>query len=224
MSEKQRIFKNVSMRFSIRMTSVLPPMDTLEFIDLLVKAGYIRIAPTPPGTQRGVRFAFTGPIARRGDVIIDVNDERGIIGVASPLPDLTIKSFEEVIQLIKSNLKVDPESMASFYEFIGHCEVESPHSPVEKIGHISEKISIIEEISKVIGRDTSLFTLRLAPKGEMPNQVEWFDITIEPHLIHARSVYTVSAVYRSQNKSLVQKFAEGFLTIIEKMLDIIEKS
>jgi hypothetical protein len=206
------------------MTSVLPPIDTIEFIDLLVKAGYIRIAPpTPSGTQRGVRFSFTGPIARKGDVIIDVSDERGIIGVASPLSDLTIKSFEEILQLIRSNLKFDPESIASFYEFIGQCEVESPYSPVEKIGHISEKNSIIDEISKVIGRDTSLFTLRLVPKGEIPNQVEWFDVTIEPHLIHARSVYTISAVYRSKNKSLVQKFAEGFLTTIDKILEIIEK-
>ena len=222
-TEKHRSFKNMSIRFSIRMTYVLPPLDTVELIDLLVRTGYTRTAPpTPSGRQRGVRFTFTGPIARKGDIIIDVNDERGIIGVSSPSPASTIQGFNEVFQLAKSNLKVDPESMASFYEFIGQCEVESQFSPLEKIGQISEKVRAIEEFGKVIGKDTSLFSLRLAPKGEIPNQTEWFDITIEPHLIHTTSVYTISVVYRSHDKSKVQKFIEEFLAKTTKILDIIE--
>jgi hypothetical protein len=222
-TEKQRSFKNMSIRFSIRMTYVLPPLDTIELIDILVRTGYIRTAPpAPSGRQRGVQFAFTGSIARKGDTIVDVNDERGVIGISSPSPASTIQGFNEVFQLIKSNLKVDPESMASFYEFIGQCEVESEHNPLEKIGQISEKVRAVEEFGKVIGKNASLFSLRLAPKGETPNQTRWFDITIEPHLIHTTSVYTISVVYRSPDKPEVQKFVEEYLANITKILDIIE--
>jgi len=221
-ASKQRNFKNTNIRFSIRMFYVLPPIDTVELIDLLIKAGYTRTAPPTPGRQRGVQFTFTGPIARKGDIIIDVNDERGILGVASPLPASTIHGFNEVLQLIKTTLKVDPESMAEFYELIGQCEVESQISPITKFGQISEKIKLMEEFSKVTGKDTSFFSLRLVPKGEIPNQAEWFDITIEPHLVHATSTYNISVVYRSQDKSKVRKFTEEFLSNVTEILDIIE--
>jgi hypothetical protein len=169
-----------------------------------------------------VQFSFTGPIARKGDVILDVNDERGILGVASPLPASAIQGFNEVLQLIKANLKVDPEIMAGFYELIGQCEVESKINPITKFGQISEKIKIMEEFSKVIGKDASLFSLRLVPKGEIPNQAEWFDITIEPHLVHPTSIYNISVVYRSLDKSKVQKFTEEFFAKVTEILDVIE--
>lgn len=222
-TETKRKIKNTSFRLSIRMTSVLPPIDTVEFIELLIRNGYTHTAPPPPSRhQRGVRFTFTGPIAQKGDIVIDVNDDRGVIGVSSPSPTSTVQGFNEVLRLAKTNLKVDPESMAAFYEFIGQCEVETRLNPLETIGQISEKVKAIEEFSKVIGEDTSLFSLRLAPKGEIPNQTEWFDITIEPHLIHTTSIYTISVVYRSKDKSKVQKFVDEFLVNIAKILDIIE--
>jgi len=223
--QKQRTFKNMSIRFSIRMSCVLAPFDTAELIDLLMRAGYTRIAPqTPMGRQPGIRFTFTGSIARKGEIIIDVNDERGVLGATSPLPALTIQGLNELLQIVKTNLKADPESMAAFYELIGHVEVETQLNPLEKIGQVFEKSKAIEEFSKILGEDVSLFSLRLAPKGEIPNQTEWFDITIEPHLIQTTSTYSIAAVYRSRDKSKVQKFTEEFLSRITEILNVIEAS
>jgi len=221
--KKQRNFKNLNLRFSIRMSYVLPPFDTAELIDVLAKAGYIRMAPpTPPGRSQGVRFSFTGLIARKGEVIIDVNDERGVLGAASSSPALTIDGFNEVLQLIKNNLKADPESTASFFELIGHLEVETQVNPLEKIGQISEKVKLFEEFSKTIGEDVSIYSLRLTPKGQIPDQTEWFDITVEPSLMHTKSAYSISVVYRSKDKTKVQKFIQEFVPTIASILNAIE--
>jgi hypothetical protein len=205
------------------MSYVLPPFDTAELIDVLVKAGYIRMAPpTPPGRSQGVRFSFTGLIARKGEVVVDVNDERGVLGAASPSPTLTIDGFNEVLQLIKNNLKADPEITASFFELIGHLEVETQVNPLEKIGRISEKVKLFEEFSKTMGEDVSIYSLRLTPKGQIPDQTEWFDITVEPSLMHTKSAYNISVVYRSKDRPKVQKFIQEFVPTIASILDAIE--
>jgi len=222
--QKHRNFKNVSIRLSTRMNYVLFPFDTTELIDVLVKAGYTRTAPPPPFRRlKGARLGFTGTIARKGEIVIDINDERGFLGATSPSATSTIQGFDEVLQLAKTNLKVDLEGMAAFYEFIGNLEVETDLNALEKIGQLYEGNKPIEDFGKIMGEAVSHFSLRLAPKGENPNQTEWFDITIEPELIKT-STYRISAIYRSKDKSKVQKFIEEFEVKISKILDIIESA
>lgn len=224
---EKRNFKNVNIRFSMRMNYVLPPYDTIELVDVLVKAGYTRLIPAPPpqlSRLKGARLAFAGPIARKGEIVIDINDDRGIMGAASPSPTLSIQGFNDVIQLIKTNLKVDFESIAAFYELIGNMEIETDMNPLERFEQLSKSNMPIEEFSKTMGEAVSLLSLKLSPKGKIPNQMEWFQITIEPDLTKATSTYRISAVYRSEDKSKVQKFITEFLSKISEMLDTIESA
>ena len=224
--QKQRNFKNVNLRFSIRMNYVLFPFRTTELIDVLVKAGYTRTAPPPPPQLRrikGARFGFTGTIARKGEIVIDINDERGFMGAASPSPALTIQGFNELLQLAETNLNTNLEGMAAFYELIGSLEVETDLNALEKIRQLSESTKPIEQFGKIMGEDVSLFSLRLIPKGKIPNQTEWFDITIEPDVMKT-STYRISVVYRSKDKSKVQKFIDELMLNTSKMLDTIESA
>jgi hypothetical protein len=221
--QAERKFKNMEARLSIRTNCVLPPFDTTDLIESLAGAGYARATPaTPPRPHRGIRFTFAGPIARKGAVIIDVNDERGILGATSPIPALATQGLNEVLQTVKAKLKVDLESMAMFYEFIGNLEVETQPNPLERIGQISDKVKAFEAFGRIIGEEVSLFSLRLTPKNKVPNQTEWFDITIEPDPIQTASKYAISAVYRSGDKHKVEKFAEEFLPKITGILNAIE--
>lgn len=222
-AQKQRNFKNVSIRFSIRMNYVLSPLDSAELIDVVVKAGYARTAPLPPRRPTGVRFGFTGTIAQKGETMIDINDERGFLGATGPSPASAIQGLNEVLQLVKTNLKVDLEGMAAFYEMIGNLEVETDVNPLEKIGQLSERNKSFEEFGKIMDEDVAPFSLKLIPKGKIPNQTEWFEITIKPDLIKP-TTYRITAVYRSKDKSKVQKFVNESMSKISKILDTIESA
>ncbi len=221
-ASKRRDFKNVSIRFSIRMNYVLPPFDAIELIDTLVKGGYTPTIPPQPRPPRGVRLGFAGPIARKGETTIDTNDERGILGATSPSPALAVQSLNELLQLIKSNLGIDLDKTVTFYEMIGHMDIDTDQNPLEKIGQIHKENTSLKEFSEILGKDVSVFSLRLIPRNEIPNQTEWLDITIEPDIIKTTSTYNVSAVYRSPDKSKVQKFTEEFMTKVSTMIDVIE--
>lgn len=223
-AQEVKNFKNTSIRFSIRFNYVLFPFDTVELISILMKSGYAPTAPPPPAAPpRGIRFTITGTIARKGEILIDINDDRGILSATSPSPALSINGLNEVLQLIRTNLNVDLEKQASFYELIGHTALETDRHPFEKIGNIIKGNKIIEKLGEVLGEDVSLFTLKLAPRGHVPNQTEWFDLTIEPDIIKT-STYNISAVFRSHEKSEVQKFTEEFMPNVSKLIVVIESS
>jgi hypothetical protein len=223
-AKKQKNFKNARMRFSIRVNYIFFPFHTVELIDTLLKSGYAPTTPPPPpAPPRGVRFSITGTIARKGEVIIDVNDDRGVLSASASSPKTAIDGLDEVLGLIKTNFKVDLGEMASFYELIGHIEVETDQNPIEKIGHIMKENRFIREFGQILGEDVSLFTLRLSPIGKVPNQTEWFDITIEPDVIKT-SIYNIEAVCRSNDKSKVQKFTEELIPKISKIIDAIESA
>jgi len=221
---REKNFKNLSIRFSIRINYVLFPFEILELIDILRKSGYTP-TPLPPAIPppRGMRLGMTGTIARKGDVIIDINDERGILTVTAPSSTLAVDEFNEILQLIRINLNVDLDEMASFYELIGHVEADTDQRAIENIGLLVKGNKKVEEFASILGNDISLFTLRLAPTGQVPNQTEWFDITIEPSVVKP-STYNIQAVYRSHDKSKVQKFTEDFISKISKIIDVIESA
>lgn len=220
---QKRNFKKLNIRFSIRFNFLLFPFDVAELVEQLAKAGYKPTMPPPPRIRgKGIRIGATGKIARKEDVEIDIDDQRGIIGAASSFPALAIESLNEVLQLIKANIDIDLDEMEAFYELIGHFDVETNENPLEKIEQISGRSEFVKQFNEILNEDVSDYTLRLVPRGRAPIQTEWFDITIEPSVIKPSSTYAVAVIYRSEDKSKVEKFTRGLTQNMESLLDIIE--
>jgi len=221
--KQQRNFKNLSIRFSIRFNFLLFPFNIVELVEQLAKAGYTLTIPPPPKiTAKNIRLSAKGNIAQKGDAIIDLDDERGVLGSTSSSPVFTLESFNEVLQLIEDNLDVDLDEVAAFYELIAHVSIETDKNPLEKMEQISEKSKHIKQFDKILHENISDYTLRLVPRGRVPNQTEWFDITIEPDVIKATSNYRVSVIYRSKDKAKVQNFTQDLIQNLTSIIDIIE--
>jgi len=225
-ASEERNLKNPQIRFSMRFYYLLFPFDIAELVENLAKAGYTITMPRPPGVPRGgsIRLGAVGRIAQKGDVAIDINDERGILGATSSSPEFATKGLNEVLQLVKTNLKVDLEGMATFYEMIGNLEVETDVNPLEKIDRLFERNKSFEEFGKIMNEDVSPFSLKLVPKGKIPNQTEWFEITIDPNVIKPTSAYRITVVYRSTDKDKVQGFVNESIEKVSRILDIIESA
>ena len=218
-----RKFRNTTIRFSLRFNYILFPFDVIELVKQLAKTGYkITIPPPPKITPKNIRLTAKGRIAQKGDTEIELNDERGILAATSSSPELAIKCMNEVLQLMKNNLKVNLDEMAFFYELIGSFDIETDKNPLEIIAKINENEEYIDQFSKVLGENISNYTLRLVPRGQVPNQTEWFDVTIEPDVIEATSTYRTQIIFRSKEKIKVENFTQNLMRNITGIINIIE--
>jgi len=216
-------FEKIILRYSVRFEYVLFPFDMVELVQYLAKSGYTPTIGLPPRTfGQNLRFAAKGKIAQKGDTEVEINDERGVIATTSSSPTSALQCFNEIIQLIKDKFSVDLTKNAVFYELMGNVEIKTSRNAIEAIEHTSEKNSCMEAIGKVLGQETSNYTIRLVPKEQAPSQREWFDITIEPDVIKPNELYRVLAIYRTKDKSKVEAFAQSMVENLTNVIKVIE--
>jgi len=218
--EKLRILR---FRFGMRLKSLFFPIDGRDLIEAVKKYGY-HVPPTPMPIPSGarVRVGFEGEFARKDGISLDVNSARGILGVSADMPDLAIKTFDELIALIQDELGIDLEKESRFYEIISEVKVDSDKNPLKSIDNLYRENPFVSEVSKILKQDISLFTLRLVTKDVVPNQEEWLDITIEPDLLMPNQKYAISVVFRSKDKSIVKSFGQNLISNLLEIIKAIE--
>lgn len=224
---KQMTILNSSFRVSLRFEFVLFPIDIIELLEALAKAGYTPMMP--PSSMAGsrmlgqaIRISAKGKIAQKGPIEVEMNDELGVIATISPLPELAIQSLNEIVQIIKDQLEVDLTVNALFYEIVGNFEVKTDKNALQSIQQFTGKTSLFESLSKIMNKEVSSFNLRLAPTGQVPSSADWFEITVEPNIIKVKSTYRVIAIYRSKEKVKTEEFAKSEISQIIEIIKTIE--
>jgi len=221
--EKKKIdFQNVNVRFSIRFDFILFPFDVIEFVEQLARAGYTPTIPPPPKPVGQVRLSVKGKIAQKGDVEVEMNDDRGVITVSSVAPALAMQSLNEILQIVRDKLGVDLNAKAIFYEMMGNFGVKTGKNALEAMARFNEKNSNIKDLGDILGQDVSGYTLRIVPKDQVPSSVEWLDITIEPNITKPSTNYKVQAIYRSKEKSKVDCFIQSIGENLQRIFEAIE--
>ena len=214
---------NANVRASIRCNYIFFPVEGWDLLTTLAKAGYTLLVPSLSKPPRGVKIGFTGGLARKAENTIDGNDGRGFLGVSGPSFASAMHGLEELLNLIKTNIGIDLTEQARFYEVIGHFDIETDKNPLERLGRTIANDEVSKAFNLLFGYSPSLFSLRLVPQGKVPNQEEWFDITIEPDLIRTMSRYNVTVVFRSADKSKADAFGHDLEAKILSLIDAIEK-
>jgi len=224
-SVPERKFKDVRIRLSVRLNQIIFPIDGFELIDAFRRGGYILLTSPPPlrPLARGAMLEFRGPIAQKGENIIDGNSDRGFLGVEGPSYESAIRGFNELKELIKGNFGIDFDEGARFYEIIAKFDVDTVKNPLEAVSRVFGDNGLMATIDNILEQETSIFSLRFTPKGRIPNQEEWFDITIEPDLIKPTTTYAILLIYRGADRSKVEKFGEGLESKILRLIDEIER-
>lgn len=216
-------FQKVIFRYSVRFEYVLFPFDMVELVEHLARSGYTpTIGPRPRMFGQNVRFLAKGKIAQKGDTEVEINDELGVLATISSSPASALQCLNEIIQLIKDKFCVDLTKNAAFYELMENVDIKTSRNAIEAIEHTGEKNSCMEAIGKILGQEISNYTIRLVPKGQVPSQKEWLDITIEPDTIRPNASYRVLAIYRSEDKSKVETFAQSLVENLTQAIRAIE--
>jgi hypothetical protein len=223
-SALEKKIKDFRIRLSVRLEQIIPLLDGFKLLEALQRAGYMPlIPPQHRPLAHGVNLRFEGLIARKGENVVDGNTDRGVLGVEGPSFESVVKCFEELRNLVNEDLGFDIEEVALFYEVIAQFSIETLINPLETIRKAYGDSGLITTISNIIGQETSLFSFRFVPRGRTPNQVEWFDIIIEPDLIKPTNIYTVYAIYRSADRSKINKIGNELVSKLLRFIDEIEK-
>ncbi len=205
------ITKFATVRLSVKFRSVFFPLSAEELTTLLAQAGYeIQMIDAP--SQSAGRLEVTGPVATKGNAVVDLNMQRSIIGVTSRDLGEALGAFEDIAQLLKQT--IDLNDWVWFYEAILAGTTEGDEPAVSILRTLAEDSPIFSKISDVWGRPLTNFGLRLIPVGQVPNQEEWVDIKIEPDVRRA-AFFTFEAVSRSATRETVTSFTERLVQSIE---------
>jgi hypothetical protein len=222
MSSKQ-VLRVLNVRVSFRLKHVLFPIDLRELIEVLSNLGYAIVpqvlqALPGPGMAEIAYMSGSGPIARKGNLIIDVNSDKGVIGVGGPsIRDVEL-AFNEIEKAIHDNFNVNPNVDVRFYEILARLDYEDEGKNIlenmEKIGNKD----LLTRLGGIIGKEPILYGIRLVPKGTVPNQEEWFDIIVQPHIYKPNQVYQISITYRSTDRNNVFTIFRNLENITSRIL------
>jgi len=220
MSNDQPKIMTQEARCGVRLNYVIFPIDFRELRFALAKNGYELSSvsgriPSPPA-----RIGFGGEVARKRETTVVVETDSGEIGVISRSLREATESFEELANVIKSELGVSLHENVRFYWCFVHYKVDTGRIPCNEIAK-TENNDYIARFSKILKEDVSSFSVRLQPKNANPNQESWFDIAIEPDVMNDK-LYHIGVVFRSPDRNKTKTFVKDLENNLLKLIGVIE--
>src|SRR5436309_10223337 len=183
-------------RLSIRLNYTIVPIDVVDRLAALQKLGYtVGKPPTlPAGSAGTLEAAPIGRIATLRDSTVDIDLNRGILGVDSSTAEEMLTGFRHLLQVLQKDLNIDTNAHTSFVEFITDLNIEGDSQALQALRTVQTSLTSVT--AKAFGEDTSVFGLRFGSADHEPSGPSWLDLRIEP-LLRNLQVYVVSLVYRN---------------------------
>lgn len=205
MSARQRC-RVISNRTSITFRNLFFPVDVEEWIEVLAGLGFQPVARIPPPQSPGVKIEAVGEIATREGVVADINPDKKVFGLTarSGIKEMLVL-LDEIQDALSRNLVFDSQKNARYYEAVGNYHIISNKSAIQRMAEIAKGSTVIESISKICGRDLSMFMLRAGSGQNGPDDEEWFEVQMAPRRERVDRVYQISLIFRSPDRG---KFSE----------------
>lgn len=221
MSSRQPNVLSREARFLVRLKHVLFPIDFRDIRKALARNAYELIPIRGPIPGRPARISWEGPVARKGESVVSLDTSVGLIGVSHKTIEEAKKGFEELTKIIQKDLGINLHSNVWYYELSTHFNLETKTPPSHRIAKITDGNPYFSKFAKVLGREVSMFSVRLTPSNTIPNQENWFDITIEQDVLLANA-YHIGVMFRNQKRSEIKKFSTNLEKNILRLIDVIE--
>ena len=208
-------------RLSLVLNSVFFPLTSPDVFDAL-KAREFEVGRVPVPFPSGVRVYFSGAIARKRDVWIDIDSNRNIVGTEGVSVEDTIQTFSEVIDMLREDFFVDLNKELSYVELIAHLIVFSAKNPLQTLQSYAESKKQ-KEFDKIFGDLTSDYRVSIVPRAVLPSSRKWFEINVSPRLTMPTKAYWLEVVYRDETDDSVVSFARNLNPTIVNLITVIER-
>lgn len=209
---------------AVKYTSIFFPFDIAHMLKTLSRQGYFipeELEEAELTRPLRARLEASGIVARKADIAIYISVDRRIVGVRSPSEEAAIAEMESLESLLADEFAFDSPAEAQYYEFLANFTIEAKQSPLESWEAHLGKVPLVREVSNLFGTELSPFGLRLAPPGTAPNQPDWFDIRIEPHVQSPDSRHHIEIVFRRTDRQEIVDFVQDLRERLEKVLSLL---
>lgn len=213
-------YRQVSL--AIKYNAVLFPFEAIQFLRALSKQGFILPEPIAP-VPSGMKLEFSGIAGRKAEVSVRLDQVRHVLGVSALDMKTALTEMDLLEDLVRNEFNLDSSSLAQYYEFLASLVVRAKKNPLESWYKHLGQVPIIKKASQVIGMEVSLFGVRLASKGEAPNQTNWFDIRIEPLIESATDHHIIEVTFRRSRRDEVFAFVRRFDEVLGALLSLVEQ-
>ena len=212
---------SLDLSFSIVTDHIFFPLDLRDVRPVLARNGFELSHLTSPLPVRPIRVGGGGMIARKENFSVNMDFDRNIVGLSGKSSERIIEVFDELTKILKDEMRVDLASRARYYEMVSHYHVITNRKPSERFSRICEGMEIFEKIEKIMGFPVSSFGLRISPKGSDPDEVEWFDVAVEPDTPQPNKYYC-GIVFRSKEKEKVTQQILRDREFVRQLIEVIE--
>jgi hypothetical protein len=205
-------------RVAFKFNTLYYPFTYPEILNSLASRDYAILVPPQP-IKSGARIYISGHVATKSGCFIELNEAKKIVACESPDVDSAITSINDVIDLSKTDFKLNISEELDYCELYG-AVVVSDGNPTNIIKNFSgDKYSAFDDI---LGADTASGSIRIIPKNGTQNDRKWFDITIAEKIPSADKSYYIEVVFRNGNDfesvaNFISKLNETILAIINKI-------
>lgn len=205
-------------RIAFVFNALFYPFTYPEILNSLTSRKYAILAPPQP-VRSGARIYINGHVATKSGCYIELNSDKKIIACESNIVDSVITSFNDIVDLSKTDFKLNISEKLDFCELSGSVVV-SDGDPTDRIKiFAADRYHIFDEI---FGDETACGSIRIIPKNGVQTDRKWFDITITEKIPSADKSYYVEFVFRNGNnfesvKDFISKLDVNISVIINKI-------
>jgi hypothetical protein len=207
-------------RISLVLNSFFFPLTSTEIFDSL-KARNFEIGRPPAPFPTGLRVYISGTVARKRNVLIDVDDSRKLVGAQGGSIEETLQTFSEVMDMLGEDFFVNLDEELNYVELIAHYLIKSERNAFEVIQNSTE-LKFKDRFQEILNSETSEYRFSIAPKGVLPSNRKWFEISVSPKLTMPTKAYWVEVVFRDTTRSTVIAFASNLNSTISRIINTIE--
>ena len=166
---------------------------------------------------------ISGIVGRKGEVSVRIDANRQILGVHAPDINSLTTEMDSIESLLKNEFDLDSSSLSHYYEFLAGLTIRAKGNPLESWPTHFIAVPILKKASAALGMEVSPFGVRLTPTGEVPNQVNWFEIRIEPLVGSAAHHHSIEVIFRHSQRNEVFAFVQKFEDVLGALMSLVEE-
>lgn len=215
-------FQRLVLRTSVRFNYVLFPLDLRDFLDILNSLQFAplgQLPPEPTAVGPEAKLAGQGPVARKGDLTVDINTEKQFFGISGPKDaKATLAALVEILDHLKQVF--DPVQVA-FYELQARYRAVAPSSPMAAIARLGKNTRITKDAAKAFGMPMDLFSARLIAGPRGPNDPNYLEVWLQPVGSLPEKELGISVIFRDASLEKFSKVSVDLEDSLTRFLDSI---